>query len=593
MNRRRKKKNSNTASFLLILAAGLIMAAAVFVVVGVFKKISGDYKKLEQTQETESREKATIEIERVEKQGWNDTDEGWKYLLENEEYAADTWLEIEGFLYHFDEQGIMTTGQWESQGQIYTCHDVKGYLKNIQIDLDYVPDNKGENLDSLVRTNAFWCYLSEEDTGLFKTILYRKAVDNKVKPLGNEESPEKTTVNSMRAIGDYVYYLPKVKEGQMEGLTAEEKALCNTLVRMIPGQKTKEIIAEDVDGYLVLDDVIYYAQDGKIHSASSGTEMAAGEAAYDVVIEGEQCYLTDIMGSSLNFQQGEIVSIGDRAYRVDADGKIEMVTHGSQLVDGVAYSCRGGVIYAKANGNEKALIRENHGVQSYCIVDRIIYYSVYVDKGAGNPWYSQIYRVNLDGSGKMAVSEKFVGAMLDMYYFEEAGKIYGEYHPAPWKNAYGVLAVIGMDGSLLQIQDSSVRTGKSVSGNDMLELVSLKGNTLICFWNNCLWDGAGGSAGTLWSKAISLDSSKTEAIKTFREEAETTEEYEITEAETSQETDAIIYPLETTQTETETPKHTEAGTGAPEKVPTVPALPETISPKEETDRDEIEIIPLG
>ena len=175
MNRRRKKKNSNTASFLLILAAGLIMAAAVFVVVGVFKKISGDYKKLEQTQETESREKATIEIERVEKQGWNDTDEGWKYLLENEEYAADTWLEIEGFLYHFDEQGIMTTGQWESQGQIYTCHDVKGYLKNIQIDLDYVPDNKGENLDSLVRTNAFWCYLSEEDTGPFKTILYRSS----------------------------------------------------------------------------------------------------------------------------------------------------------------------------------------------------------------------------------------------------------------------------------------------------------------------------------------------------------------------------------------------------------------------------------
>ncbi len=591
MSRRRKKKNSNAASFLLILAAGLIMAAAVFVIVGVFKKISGDYKKLEQIQETETQERTTIEIERIEKQGWNDTDEGWKYLLENDEYAADTWLEIEGFLYHFDEQGIMTTGQWESQGQIYTCHDTKGYLKNIHVNLDYIPERKGENLNSLVQTNAFWCYLDEETAGPFKTILYRKAVDNKVKPLRDEEHPEKTTVNSMRAIGDYVYYLPKVKESQIGALTAEEKALCNTLVRMIPGQKIKEVIAEDVDGYLVLNDVIYYAQEGKIHSASSGTEMAAGEASYDVAIEGDQCYLTDIMGSSLNFQPGEIVSIGDRAYKVDTDGKIEAVTHNSQIIDGVAYSCRGGVIYAKTGGNEKALIRENYGVQSYCIVDRIIYYSAYVDKGAANPWYSQIYRVNLDGSGKTAVSEKFAGAMMDMYYFEEAGKIYGEYHPTPWKNAYGVLAAVGMDGSLLQIQDSSVRAGKAVSGNDMLELVSLRGNTLICLWNNCLWDGAGGSAGVLWSKAISLDASKTEAIKTFQEEAETTEEYETTAA--WQETDAVIYPLETTQGETEPQRNTSAETEAPKEVPTVPVLPETISPREETAADEIEIIPLG
>ena len=41
----------------------------------------------------------------------------------------------------------------------------------------------------------------------FKTILYKKTVDNKVKPLGNEKNPEKATKNSLRAYGDYVYYL--------------------------------------------------------------------------------------------------------------------------------------------------------------------------------------------------------------------------------------------------------------------------------------------------------------------------------------------------------------------------------------------------
>ena len=42
----------------------------------------------------------------------------------------------------------MATGQWKGGGQIFTCHDVKGYLKNIEPDPDYVPEDTGENLDS-------------------------------------------------------------------------------------------------------------------------------------------------------------------------------------------------------------------------------------------------------------------------------------------------------------------------------------------------------------------------------------------------------------------------------------------------------------
>ena len=81
----------------------------------------------------------------------------------------------------------MVTGQLRQDGQIYTLHDTKGYLKNIEVDLDYVPESTGENLDSLVRTNAFWCFLKEEEgTGLFKTILYRKTVENKIMVLGGK-----------------------------------------------------------------------------------------------------------------------------------------------------------------------------------------------------------------------------------------------------------------------------------------------------------------------------------------------------------------------------------------------------------------------
>ena len=246
MARRKKRQDSPVKTVVLILAAIVVMSAAIFVVVGIVGKIRSDYQRIEIATKEESTGEA-IEIEKEERLGWNQTEEGWIYLLDEETRASDQWLEIEGFLYSFDEDGIMRTGEWSSEGQIYTLHETKGYLQEIQTDLNYVPEDTGEDLDSLVRTNAFWCYLDDEDTGVFKTILYRRTVENKVLPLGDADAPEKTTRYSMRTYGDYVYYLPKVSESSRAGLSDSEKALCDVLTRMIPGQKTKEIIAENVD----------------------------------------------------------------------------------------------------------------------------------------------------------------------------------------------------------------------------------------------------------------------------------------------------------------------------------------------------------
>ena len=599
MDKRRKKKDSAVASVFLILVAALVVIAAVYVIFSVFSKISMDYKKLEKLQETES-QGTTIEIEKVEKQGWNDTDEGWKYLMDDGQYAAQQWLEVEGFLYYFDEQGIMVTGQWEKDGQIYTCHDTKGYLKDIQVDLNYVPESNGENLDSLARTNAFWCYLNDEDTGLFKTILYRKTVENKVKPLGDENNPEKTTRNSMRAHGDYVYYLPKVKEGSFSQLTSEEKSLCNVLTRMIPGQKNKEIIAENVGGYFFLDDVIYYSQNGKIYSAVSGTEVTAGQQQYDVIIENDECYLTDPLGNPVQPENGNSISVGDRVYEIESGGRIKSVSHGQLTVDGATYYLKGNgnnsAVCAKTSSGERTLIKEAYGVQSYCIVDKNIYFSAYVDKPAAGDWHSQIFRANLDGSGKTAISQKFLGSMNNMYYFEDEGEIYGEYHPSLWKNAYGSVAVIGRDGSLSRINDANVRSTKYVSGNDMLELVMVKGSTVICLWHDCLWNSTGGISSTLWSKAVSLNALDRTFIETYKAEEKKEEET------TAAETDAIIRPLETTSPETMpqtvAPSKEEVilGTDPPTAetaAPTLPVPSPTIPPMTEAPSDDIEIIPLG
>ena len=606
---RRRKKESGIKTALLVIFAILFMIMAISVVVVVFGKIHSDYEKLDMTRESEQQTLEVPAIETTENNqlGWEETDEGWKYKIDEKTYAMDQWLEIKGFLYHFNENGIMATGQWKDEGQIFTCHDVKGYLKNIEPDPNYVPEDTGENLDSFVRTNAFWCYLDSEDTGLFKTILYKKTIDNKVKPLGNEKNPEKATKNSLRAYGDYVYYLPKVAESRKSSLSDEEKELCDVLVRMMPGQNTKEIIAENVDGYLVLDGTIYYAQEGKIHTAASGTEVELSEGGYQVKIDGNACYLVTALGKPVTVKGSNNITIEDRVYKVDENGKISYVKRNPVAADGNSYELQGSgsqtQLVKKTSSGSKTIARADYGVQSYCIVDNSVFFSAYVEKGTDGKWYSRIFKTDLDGKEKKAVSGYFPGAVFNLYYFESQGEIYGEYHPQIWENAYGVVINVKQDGTIYAVKDSSERTGRTVTGNDMIEVLAFQDGELIGLWHDCNWNRNSGITQVLWSQPVSLDASlktKVETVEEVRQEETTAQEtttaaeniIPVSPAETSGNVSETgkVQPSQshTEAVETEAPgKHVEETTIAP--VPTVPAT----SPASETTAEAIKIVPLS
>ena len=566
MDRRRKKKESPIKMVFLIMIAVLVMVAAIYVVISVFGKISSDYKQLDFSKEEETMD-LTIDTDEEPSVGWNETGHGWMYYLDEKSFVEDQWKDIDGFLYYFDGDGFMVTGQLRQDGQIYTLHDTKGYLKNIEVDLDYVPESTGENLDSLVRTNAFWCFLKEEEgTGLFKTILYRKTVENKIMVLGGETSPEKTTRNSMRAYGDYVYYLPKVKESQLTRLSEAEKGLCDKLFRMRPGSDVKELIAEQVDGYMVLNDTIYYAQAGSIHSAVSGVEIATGEGKYTVEIKDDSCYLVDELGNPAVSDNGDSVAVGDRIYRIEEDGKIKYVKHGQLTIDGSTYYLSGSgtkaTVNSKKDSNDTVLIRETYGVQSYCIVDNQIYYSSYVDKGFGGEWYSRIFKTDLNGQNKQALSEPFPGVIQNMYYYEEEGEIFGEYHPSIWNGSYGVAAVISRDGAIYKINDESARTGKHVDGNDMLEIVMAKDGKVICLWHDCEWNKGSGITKVLWSKAVELNGSDRSLIDMASVDASN-------EEEGSQDGNEVIVPIETLPGEVPAPT---MAPGSPAGNPSSPVM---------------------
>ena len=115
MNRQRKKKESAVKMIFLILIAVLVMTAAIYVVVRVFGKISSDYKELDFSKAEET---THIEIDTDEgpKAGWYETDEGWRYYLDEKNFVTDAWKEIGGYLYHFGEDGFMITGEWKQEG---------------------------------------------------------------------------------------------------------------------------------------------------------------------------------------------------------------------------------------------------------------------------------------------------------------------------------------------------------------------------------------------------------------------------------------------------------------------------------------------
>ena len=155
---RRRKKDSGLKTALLLIVAIIFMIMAISVIVIVFGKIHSDYEKLDMTKASEQQtlEVPAVETTQTDQLGWEETEDGWKYKIDEKTYAVDQWLEIKGFLYHFDDKGIMATGQWKGDGQIFTCHDVKGYLKNIEPDPNYVQGKTWIVLSGPMLSGVIW-----------------------------------------------------------------------------------------------------------------------------------------------------------------------------------------------------------------------------------------------------------------------------------------------------------------------------------------------------------------------------------------------------------------------------------------------------
>ena len=506
MNRKRRKGQRIRTSYIwagiMSVCALAALFAAVWVVMTVYETIVGDSSQW--AAESSAAETSELEIDAEPVAGWITEDGGTRYLDDEGNYLSDQWIVSAEKLYYLDADGYMAVDDVSMDGQVFSFNE-DGVLTDIQLDTGWAGltgDDNLQNLDSLVKSNEFWCYLGSDadDTGIFRPIYYRKTTETEANVLGSEENPEMSTHNSLQIHDGYIYYLPQVTSQTLSSLSPDEQKLCNRLYRMKPGDSEKELLAENATGFLVLDDgSVYYASDGQIQKAEAGTVYSVGEAQYRVLVKDNACYLVDASGEPVSGDSSGNQVVGDRLYDLNQDGRINGVYPADRTYDQAEFTLEqnsSGVtaLYRMESGGTKEVIAQSdYGINSFCIADGMIYYSAYIRRDADGSRYSAIFQIAPDGSGNRQISQSFLGNILNLYYYPEKGKIYGEYTPVSWRNCYGQIVVIDLDGTVNVIDDSASRGSGVMENNDLLSLVMVEGNTITTYLRSCSYSRSSGS----------------------------------------------------------------------------------------------------
>lgn len=520
-----KKKKRLRSSYLwagvMSVCALAALFAAVWVVITVYEKIAGDSREWAEADPTE--DTAVLEIETEEIFGWITDESGSRYREADGSFAANAWKIWDNKLYYLKEDNYMACEEVKIEGQVFSFGE-DGALQDIRQDRSWqglTGDDNLQNLNSLVKSNEFWCYLSSNPvyTGSFKPICYRKTTETREEVLGGA-TPEFSTKNSMQIHDGYIYFLPQVTAEQAAVLPAQQQELCNKLFRMKPGSTQKELLAEAATGYLVLEDgSVYYASNGEIRQVNEGNVRAVGEEHYRVLVRDNGVYLVDSAGNVLSGGESGVQAIEDRVYTLE-DGRIARVAPGEQRINNAVFTLepdpqdRGkNAIFKQEDAGSKSVFAQSaFGIDSFCIAEGKIYCSAFVAKGEDNTRFSQIYRISPDGTEYEALNGQFEGNIIHLYYYKDKNKIYGEYTPKSWIGCYGQIAVLDLDGNMNVIDDSSARGNSDTGSNELATLLMVDGNTITVYLQTCEYSVSAGGWNVLSEKPLQFEDTQQRPI---------------------------------------------------------------------------------
>lgn len=366
------------------------------------------------------------------------------------------------------------------------------FLKSLTLNKIEVPKNDDEYRIIL---NGKEVYLSEIGQVLYSLPL--------------EEGEESFQNPEIQVYGDWTYYLP-CPERKDTMLFNTSKNLNHTLYRIKNDHTKIELIAREVDDYCLWNNKICFARFGGFQTLDDNLAFETIYPGIQIYAEDRKLYLKDSLGRSMEKDENNHIFYEDRIYIMDGDCIVDLMP-AEREKDGRNYLLKSidegrTGIFQKLNGMEEIFLEEKMSIDSFCIANNEIYYSVCTRK-EGSRNFGRIYRKPLTGEEKpKRISVEFPGRITQMYYCEENKSIYADYLLEKGENRQGVIAVISLDGQMSYLDDKELRSSKETSGNDFLKFVMVQDNQVYCYWQD--FGSNEGSTEVLWTDALVIPNSK-------------------------------------------------------------------------------------
>lgn len=424
----KRRQKAMTDALKLILALMLI-AAAVIVVVFVKNELGsglGFWRGTDESSESESTEESESAVTETEEEGpgFNRDPEGRLYYLDEEgERLSDSWMAEGDELYYIDEEGYVCTEDMTDGGMRFGFSE-DGAVTSIVYDDSYRPADKDDTEEgfSLVSDRRVRVFLDpEQKSGSFYLIRYRRTTDDTAYDLGGGNR-QYTSPYSMQIDGDYVYFLPLTDQEE-----PEDSYTNGNLYRMELGAEVRDLIAEDVEGYKVLDGMVYYQSGGVLrHTDRAGKDTTVPD-------------FSEVEDFSLD------ISSGDKAYLYTADGR--PVAQASDEFKA------GNFRYELASDGEILSVAEKSTVNTGGYT-----YSIEGDDAFGSP-ISRVVRTSDETGKKEIISSEFDGSCGNLHYDFDSGSMLAEYTDTSGKSR---ILKITKDGDVDYLIDDGGGDGKLV-----------------------------------------------------------------------------------------------------------------------------------
>ena len=387
--------------------------------------------------------------------------------------------------------GILAVGIWKVKHQIDVLQAPFERKIKMESESEETEDEKKENC---IQVGAKAVYLSDNGQ-----VLYSLPLEESEFADSDPSNPEIQTHDG------WTYYLPcqEREDSELKNVWSE---LDHTLYRVSGNaDMMDEIIARDVDNYSFWEDGIYVSQYDRIQRIGERETFEKKTCGFYAIADGDDIMLYDMLGRTLQTQEDGSLPYEDRFFVMDGN-RIAECNPAQREYAGISYflSENGdgeSAIYKEEAGEESLFLEQGKGIDSFCIADGQIYYSVFVRKRDGIQ-YSELYRRPLANVGEtVMIGERFKGRITEMSYSESAGEIYASYRPKSWVSNRGIIAVISPAGQISYLNDEELRKQVETTGNDDLQFVMEQDGEVYCYWTDNNWK-RGREPEPIWRKVL-------------------------------------------------------------------------------------------